>query len=87
MQLSNFINNSAAWGGAVYAYDNTIINFNATSNFINNSVDWDGGAIFADTNITLTFSRTVNFTNNAAITAWSRRWSIPWTKMHHFHFA
>ena len=64
---SNFINNSADLGGAIFTYDNTTINFNGASNFINNSADW-GGAIYAHTNITLTFSRTVNFTNNVAIT-------------------
>ena len=49
-----FLNNSAGHGGsggAMYTSDNVVISFNVTSNFINNSVDYDdgggGGAIYA----------------------------------------
>ena len=53
-------------GGAIYTYD-TVINFNGTSNFINNSADRSGGAIFTYYNTIINFNGTSNFINNSAI--------------------
>ena len=55
-------------GGAIFASDNTVLSFNGTSNFINNSVLGIGGAIFISHNTTLSFSGTTNFINNSAFT-------------------
>ena len=48
--------------GAILTY-NTIINFNGTSNFINNSA---GGAIYTYDNTIINFNGTSNFINNSA---------------------
>ena len=63
---SNFINNSAhrGCGGAIHAYNNTLLSFNGTSNFIKNSAA-NGSAIYAY-NTYLTFTGTSNFINNSA---------------------
>ena len=50
-------------GGAIYASNNTVVHFNGSSNFVNNSA-YQGGAICAYFSTTLTFSGTINFTNN-----------------------
>ena len=50
-------------GGAIYASDNTVVHFNGSSNFVNNSA-YQGGAICTYSSTTLTFSGTINFTNN-----------------------
>ena len=50
--------------GAILTY-NTIINFNGTSNFINNSAGW-GGAICTYENTIINFNGTSNFINNSA---------------------
>ena len=71
--INNFINNSAAYGGAIYIYPihfysllNTVISFNGTTNFINNSAYYSGGAIYTSQYTVLSFSGTSNFTNNSA---------------------
>ena len=71
---TTFLENSAVYIGnstfsglswaAIFTY-NTIINFNATSNYINNSADW-GGAIFTYNNTIINFNGTSNFINNSA---------------------
>ena len=55
-------------GGAIYASDNTVLSFNGTSNFINNSPEiyGSGGAIFTFNNTVLSFNGTSNFINNSA---------------------
>ena len=63
---SNFINNSAYYGGAIYVGYNTSLNLTGTSNFINNSAyTGNGGAINAGYN-SLSFSGTSNFVSNSA---------------------
>ena len=59
---SNFINNSANYGGAVAAGSNTSLSFTGT---INNSAKY-GGAIAAGYNTSLSFTGTSNFINNSA---------------------
>ena len=61
---SNFISNSADWGGAISTSDNTILAFNGTSNFIGNSALLTGGAICTDS--TLVVNGIINFINNSA---------------------
>ena len=54
--------------GAIFTY-NTIINFNGTSNFINNSANHlglGGGAILTYDNTIINFNGTSNFINNSA---------------------
>ena len=64
---SNFINNSAGYGGgAIYADTNTSLSFTGNSNFINNSAADYGGAIYASDNTSLSFTGTSNFINNSA---------------------
>ena len=50
-------------GGAIYASNNTLVHFNGSSNFVNNSA-YQGGAICSYFSATLTFSGTINFINN-----------------------
>ena len=68
--ISNFINNSADYGGAISTSGHTILSFNGISNFINNSVDGSGGdgggAIFTSGHTILHFNGTSNFINNSA---------------------
>ena len=59
---SNFINNSADNGGAIYT-GNTVLSFNGTDNFINNSASVYGGATYTD-NTLLSFTGTDNFIYN-----------------------
>ena len=42
-------------GGAIYASENTVLSFNGTNNFINNSADLfgEGGSIYASENTVL----------------------------------
>ena len=51
--------------GAIFTYINTVINFNGTSNFINNTAAW-GGAIYAYDDTIINFNATSNFINNSA---------------------
>ena len=51
--------------GAIFTYINTVINFNGTSNFINNTAAW-GGAIYAFDDTIINFNATSNFINNSA---------------------
>ena len=51
--------------GAIFTYNNTIINFNGISNFVNNSAYW-GGAILTYNNTIINFNGTSNFINNSA---------------------
>ena len=62
---SNFIDNLAYDGAAIFASYNTVLNFNGASNFINNSAD-GGGAIYASDNTVLNFNGASNFINNSA---------------------
>ena len=68
--ISNFINNSADYGGAISTSGHTILSFNGINNFINNSVDGSGGdgggAIFISGHTILHFNGTSNFINNSA---------------------
>ena len=52
--------------GAISALDNTVVNFDGTSNFINNSAVGSGGAIYATDNTEVNFNGTSNFINNSA---------------------
>ena len=52
-------------GGAIFVFDNAVLTFNGTSNFINNSAN-GGGAIFISNNTVLTFNGTTNFIDNSA---------------------
>ena len=61
--ISNFINNSADWGGAISTISNSVFSFNGISNFINNSAEW-GGAIHTLFRNTLTFNGTIYIANN-----------------------
>ena len=63
--LDNGASCTASFGGAIIILDNTVVSFNGTSNFINNSVS-QGGAIFASGHTVLSFSGTNNFINNSA---------------------
>ena len=71
---TTFLENSAIctsfsgciYWGAIFTYNKTIIDFNGTSNFINNSADYDGGAIFTYGNTIINFNGTSNFINNSA---------------------
>ena len=53
-------------GGAIYASYNSMLIFNGTNNFINNSANNSGGAIYILGNAVLNFSGTNNFINNSA---------------------
>ena len=63
--LNNAISVYSYGGGAIYASHNTIISFNGTSNFINNSAHY-GGAIYTSSNTVLSFNGSNNFVNNSA---------------------
>ena len=63
---SNFINNSARFGGAIQTWANTVLSFNGINNFINNSA-FLGSAIYTFGNSVLSFSGTNNFINNSAL--------------------
>ena len=63
---SNFINNSACFGGAIQTWANTVLSFNGINNFINNSA-FLGSAIYTFGNSVLSFSGTNNFINNSAL--------------------
>ena len=52
--------------GAIFASGNTVLNFNGTSNFVNNYVSNTGGAIYICDNTTISFNGTSNFINNLA---------------------
>ena len=59
---------SGFYWGAILTYNNTIINFNGTSNFINNSADYGGGgAIYTYNNTIINFNAASNFINNSAV--------------------
>ena len=62
---SNFINNSAHYGGAIQTWANTVLSFNGINNFINNSA-FLGSAIYTHRNSVLSFSGANNFINNSA---------------------
>ena len=68
--ISNFINNSADYGGAISTSGHTTLSFNGINNFISNSVDGSGGdgggAIYTSDNTVLSFSGTSNFISNSA---------------------
>ena len=53
-------------GGAIYAAPNTVLSFNGTNNFINNSAGIEGGAIYTEINTVLSFNGISNFINNSA---------------------
>ena len=59
---------SGGHGGAIIALQNTILRFNGTNNFINNSANHggSGGAIYVSDNTTVSFNGTNNFINNLA---------------------
>ena len=61
---NNFINNSAAFGGAIVSHEN--VTFKGTNRFSGNSAVYGGGAIFARGKIVLAFIGTSNFSNNSA---------------------
>ena len=63
--LSNFISNSADFGGAIYTETSTVF-FNGISNFITNSANTSGGAIYAIQKSALSFIGTSNFINHSA---------------------
>ena len=53
-------------GGAMYAYNNVVLTFSGTNNFINNT-SFNGGAVYAEFNISSSFSGTSSFSNNSAV--------------------
>ena len=53
-------------GGAILTLENTVLSFNGTSNFINNSAFNGGGAICAKDSTVLSFNGTSNFISNSA---------------------
>ena len=56
---------STSPGGAIIAYNHTVLNFSGINNFINNSARQGGGAIFTSHNTVLGFNGTNNFINNS----------------------
>ena len=66
--ISDFSQNSAErYGGAIVAYENVVLTFRATNNFINNSANSvSGGAIYAESNIRLNFIGTNDFSHDTA---------------------
>ena len=52
-------------GGAIIAYNHTVLNFSGINNFINNSARYGGRAIFASHNTVLSFNGPNNFINNS----------------------
>ena len=59
---SNFLNNSAADGGAIIT-SMSVLHLHGSSNFINNHAV-HGGAIYADHNSSLAFGGTIHLTND-----------------------
>ena len=55
---------STSPGGAIIAYNHTVLNFSGINNFINNSAR-SGGAIYTSHNTVLSFNGTSNFINNS----------------------
>ena len=53
-------------GGAIFTTGNTVLSFNGTNNFVNNSAGESGGAIVTTGNTVLSFNGTSNFVNNSA---------------------
>ena len=51
-------------GGAIIAYNHTVLNFSGINNFVNNSAR-SGGAIYTSHNTVLSFNGTSNFINNS----------------------
>ena len=62
--MSNFNNNS---GCAIYTSSNVVITFKGTSNFINNSAQFEDGVIHAETNTSIRFIGISDFTHNSAV--------------------
>ena len=58
-------NISVSCGGAIYATDHTVVSFNGTTNFINNSA-YIAGAIYVINNSVFHFNGTSNFISNSA---------------------
>ena len=65
--LENIVRSSigVSCGGAIFATDNTVVSFNGTSNFINNSAQV-AGAIYVINNSVFHFNGTSNFISNSA---------------------
>ena len=64
--ISNFISNSAVYGGAIYALKNAVLTFSGANNFISNSAHHSGGAIYSGENTVLSFNGVNNFISNTA---------------------
>ena len=66
LSVNTFTQNRASRspGGAIIAYNNTVLNFSGINNFINNSAR-SGGAIYTSHNTVLSFNGTSNFINNS----------------------
>ena len=64
---SNFINNSADSGGAIYALGNTVLRFNGINSFMHNCAITGGGISITDT-VLYSFNGTNYFINNVAVT-------------------
>ena len=64
---NNFTRNraSTSLGGAICAYNNTVLNFSRINNFINNSARQGGSALYTAHNTVLSFNGTNNFINNS----------------------
>ena len=64
---TTFLENIGQHSGAICASSNTILNFNGTSYFVNNSAyNHGGGAIVTSENTVLNFNGTSHFVNNFA---------------------
>ena len=66
---ATFLDNSVfpfEGGGAIFTSGNTVLSFNGTNDFINNSAGTDGGAICTSGNTVLSFNGASNFINNSA---------------------
>ena len=65
--IATFYQRDYGGGGAIYAYGNSMLIFNGTNNFINNSANYGtGGAIYSAGSTILSFSGTNHFFNNSA---------------------
>ena len=64
MEDVSFINDSALYGGAIYASLSSNINMKGEVDFINNNAERAGGAIYASSNISM--KGDVDFINNSA---------------------
>ena len=60
-----YLNSVCSWG-AILTFDNTVLKFSGTNNFINNSAFVSGGAIYALKNTVVNFTGMTNFINNSA---------------------